>query len=70
MKLALDHGLKGAIEGPASYFFKSPPVQYTDDEARRATEDFIAKHAQEGWSSVESVPEDSGEQELVEELSG
>ena len=69
MKLALNHGLTGAIEGPSSYFFKSPPVQHTDDEARRATEDFIAGHAREGWSSVESTPEDTREQELVEELS-
>jgi myo-inositol-1-phosphate synthase len=69
MKLALDHGLTGAVEGPSSYFFKSPPVQHTDDEARRFTEDFITKHAQEGWSSVENTPEDSQSQELVEELS-
>ena len=47
MKLALDKGLSGAIEAPSSYFFKSPPVQYTDDEARRATEEYIARHAKE-----------------------
>ncbi len=72
MKLALDNGLKGAVEGPSSYFFKSPPTQYTDDEARRATEDYITKHAQKGWSSEESTPEDAldvQQQELVEELS-
>jgi len=40
-KLALDHGLKGALVGPSSYFMKSPPVQYTDDEARRLLEEFI-----------------------------
>ena len=64
-KLALNHGLSGAIEGPSSYFFKSPPVQHTDDEARRATEEYIKKHAKEGWTSVESVPEDSNEEALV-----
>ena len=64
-KLALNHGLSGAIEGPSSYFFKSPPVQHTDDEARRATEEYIKKHAKEGWTSVESVPEDSNEKALV-----
>jgi myo-inositol-1-phosphate synthase len=69
MKLALDNGLTGAVEGPSSYFFKSPPVQYTDDEARRATEDYITKHAQEGWFSVENTPEDAQSQELIEELS-
>jgi myo-inositol-1-phosphate synthase len=41
-KLALDRGLKGAIKAPASYFMKTPPKQYTDDQARRLTEDFIA----------------------------
>jgi len=69
MKLALDNGLSGAVEAPSSYFFKSPPVQYTDDDARRATEDYITKHAQDGWSSVENTPEDAQQQELVEELS-
>jgi myo-inositol-1-phosphate synthase len=40
-KLALDRGLKGALVAPSSYFMKSPPVQYTDDEARRMVEEFI-----------------------------
>jgi len=43
-KLALNHGLSGAIIGPSSYFKKSPPIQYTDEEARRLTEEFIAKY--------------------------
>jgi len=41
-KLALDRGLSGGLVAPSAYFMKSPPVQYTDDEARRMTEDFIA----------------------------
>jgi len=41
IKLALDRGLSGALEGPSSYFMKSPPRQYTDDEARELTEVFI-----------------------------
>lgn len=41
-KLALDRGLRGAILEPSAYFMKSPPVQYTDDEARRNLEAFIA----------------------------
>ena len=45
-KLALDHGLSGAIDAPSSYFFKSPPKQYTDYEAREKTEAYIRKHAQ------------------------
>ncbi len=41
-KIGLDRGLAGPLEAPASYFMKSPPIQYTDDEARQMTEDFIA----------------------------
>ncbi|MEW5875599.1 MAG: inositol-3-phosphate synthase [Candidatus Zixiibacteriota bacterium] len=43
-KLALDHKLKGALTAPSSYFKKSPPIQYTDEEARRLTEEFIVKY--------------------------
>jgi len=41
-KLALDRGIGGALIGPSAYFMKSPPVQYTDEEARRLVEEFIA----------------------------
>jgi myo-inositol-1-phosphate synthase len=41
-KIAKDRGLGGPILAPSSYFMKSPPVQYTDDEARQLVEDFIA----------------------------
>ena len=40
-KLALDRGIGGALIGPSSYFMKSPPQQFTDDEARQRTERFI-----------------------------
>ena len=40
-KLALDRGLSGALVAPSSYFMKSPPQQFTDDEARTKTEEFI-----------------------------
>ncbi|MDQ6920440.1 MAG: inositol-3-phosphate synthase [Candidatus Dormibacteraeota bacterium] len=43
-KLALDHGLSGTLEGPSAYFMKSPPQQYTDPDARRLTEEFIANY--------------------------
>ncbi|MCD6250400.1 MAG: inositol-3-phosphate synthase [candidate division Zixibacteria bacterium] len=48
-KLALDNNLSGAMIEPSSYFKKSPPVQFTDDEARRMTEEFIAKY---GWKQT------------------
>src|SRR6202171_76365 len=40
-KLALDRGISGALEGPSSYFMKSPPVQYSDNEAKRLVEEII-----------------------------
>ncbi|NUM46699.1 MAG: inositol-3-phosphate synthase [Anaerolineales bacterium] len=41
-KLALDRGIGGPMIAPSSYFMKSPPVQFTDDEARKKVEAFIA----------------------------
>jgi myo-inositol-1-phosphate synthase len=41
-KVALDRGIGGPILSASSYFMKSPPVQYSDDEAREAVEQFIA----------------------------
>ncbi len=41
-KLALDRGIAGPLKGPASYFMKTPPEQYTDDVAHRKTAEFIA----------------------------
>src|SRR5882724_111830 len=40
-KLALNHGLSGALEAPSSYLMKSPPVQVPDSIARDDTEAFI-----------------------------
>lgn len=40
-KLALDRGIGGPLTAASSYFMKSPPVQYTDDEARTNVEEFI-----------------------------
>ncbi|HEY8448987.1 MAG TPA: inositol-3-phosphate synthase [Bacillota bacterium] len=40
-KLALDRGLAGPLKAVSAYTMKSPPVQYTDDEARRRLEAFI-----------------------------
>ena len=41
-KLGLDRGIGGPLLGPSSYFMKSPPEQYTDNEARERTIRFIA----------------------------
>ena len=40
-KIALDRGIGGPILSASSYFMKSPPVQYFDDQARQAVQDFI-----------------------------
>ena len=39
-KLAKDRGIGGPLLGPSGYFMKSPPVQYTDDDAREMVERF------------------------------
>ena len=41
-KVARDRGIGGALIGPSSYFMKSPPQQFTDNEARERTARFIA----------------------------
>jgi myo-inositol-1-phosphate synthase len=48
LKLALNHGVAGQIDGPSSYLMKSPMNQRPDDEAREATEKFIARYAGKG----------------------
>ncbi len=40
-KLALDRKIGGALTGPSSYFMKSPPQQFTDNEARERTIRFV-----------------------------
>ena len=44
-KVAKDRGIGGPLLGPSSYFMKSPPVQYRDDECRRLTEAFVVGDA-------------------------
>lgn len=41
-KLAMDRGISGALISPSSYFMKSPPIQYSDSEARDMVEAFIS----------------------------
>jgi myo-inositol-1-phosphate synthase len=41
-KIAKDRGIGGPILSASSYFMKSPPVQYTDEQAKAAVEAFIA----------------------------
>ncbi|TAH51959.1 MAG: inositol-3-phosphate synthase [Chloroflexota bacterium] len=41
-KIAMDRGMSGAVYAPSSYFMKSPPKQYPDDQAREMVQEFIA----------------------------
>ena len=41
-KLALNRGIGGPLEGPSAYLMKTPPKQYTDDQAHQLVEEFIA----------------------------
>jgi myo-inositol-1-phosphate synthase len=41
-KIAMDRGLKGALLAPSAYLMKSPPEQWSDDEAHTRLERFIA----------------------------
>ena len=60
-KLGLDRGLKGALIAPSAYFKKSPPIQFTDDVARKNLELFIAG---ENNATLPPMPETEVEAEL------
>lgn len=49
-KIALDRGIGGAIPGPSAYYMKSPPRQFTDEQARALTVEFIRGDAGAGGS--------------------
>jgi myo-inositol-1-phosphate synthase len=65
IKLALNNGIAGQLDGPSSYLMKSPHNQRPDDEAREQTEEFIAANARgstpvAGTKPVAEVSEDVG----------
>ena len=47
VKLALNHGIAGQLDGPSSYLMKSPHNQRPDSVAREMTEEFIAEYARQ-----------------------
>jgi myo-inositol-1-phosphate synthase len=55
-KLALNHGIGGQLDGPSSYLMKSPHTQRPDDEARDATDDFIATYARRPGTQPVGTP--------------
>jgi len=60
VKLALDRGMSGTLEGPSAYLMKSPPIQYHDDIAREMTEAFIREEAYTAPQAPEVVAPSNG----------
>jgi myo-inositol-1-phosphate synthase len=60
VKLALDRGLSGTLEGPSAYLMKSPPVQHHDDAARMMTEAFIRGEDDTIAHEIESLEHANG----------
>jgi len=60
VKLALDRGISGTLEGPSAYLMKSPPVQHHDDVAREMTEAFIANETVKTSHQPEAVEPSNG----------
>ena len=52
LKLALNHGIAGQLDGPSSYLMKSPHTQRPDPVARDMTDEFIREHARERDAQV------------------
>jgi len=63
-KIALDRGIGGSLNGPSSYFMKSPPLQYSDDEARELVEAFI-RGEPEAVAAAPSIEETTAEQAVT-----
>jgi myo-inositol-1-phosphate synthase len=63
IKLALNHGIAGQLDGPSSYLMKSPQTQRPDEQARQLTEEFIATYARKapGERAAELAPEQKAE---------
>ena len=69
VKLALDRGISGTLEGPSAYLMKSPPIQYSDNTAHTMTEAFIQQETSatvepntiqtcaDGYLNVKATPE-------------
>jgi myo-inositol-1-phosphate synthase len=65
IKLALNNGISGQLDGPSSYLMKSPHSQRPDDEAREQTEEFIAANARTAAAARAKDEVDSGSQPEV-----
>jgi myo-inositol-1-phosphate synthase len=68
IKLALNHGLSGTLEGPSAYLMKSPPVQHSDSLAHELTERFISEYALD--HAEKPKESDQGLEQQQESLNG
>jgi myo-inositol-1-phosphate synthase len=55
VKLGLNNGIAGQLDGPSSYLMKSPQNQRPDDIARNDTEKFIADNHRNGGASTDGT---------------
>ena len=60
VKLALDRGLSGTLEGPSAYLMKSPPIQHHDDLAYEMTEAFIRGGGADKKQEAEALEPSNG----------
>jgi len=63
IKLALNNGIAGQLDGPSSYLMKSPHSQRPDADAREQTEEFIAAYARAAAAGRAKEDLDSQSQE-------
>ena len=68
IKLALNNGIAGQLDGPSSYLMKSPHTQRPDAEAREQTEEFIAAYARTAAASRAKEDVDSQQTEADAEV--
>ena len=66
VKLALDRGISGTLEGPSAYLMKSPPIQHHDDVAREMTEAFIREEVYSTPQAPEVLEPTNGHKAEVE----
>jgi myo-inositol-1-phosphate synthase len=65
IKLALNNGVAGELDGPSSFLMKSPHTQRPDPAAREMTEEFIAKYAR-SKTPVSEAEQSGAEAETAE----
>jgi len=68
IKLALNNGIAGQLDGPSSYLMKSPHNQRPDQDAREQTEEFIETYARKAAASRAKEELDSQKTEAQAEV--